>query len=55
LRKKYPGIKIITYDEVVTPGFNTMGQRPEDAEALKILDDILLKKGCDGVISGIGN
>jgi hypothetical protein len=55
LRKQYPSINIINYDEIVTPDFCTMGQRPEDAETLKILDEILIKKGCDAVISGIGN
>jgi hypothetical protein len=55
LRKKYRNINIINYDEAVTPGFCTMGQAREDAEALKLLGDTLLKKGCNGVISGIGN
>ena len=55
LQKRFRDVKIITYDEVVTPEFCTMGQTSEDAEALKSLGETLLKKGCNGVISGIGN
>ncbi len=54
-RKKYQNINIISYDEIMTPGFNTMGQTPEDAKALEILGKTLLEKGCHGVISGNGN
>jgi hypothetical protein len=55
LRKMYPNIKIINYDEIITPGFNTMGQTPEDAKALEVLGQTLLEKGCHGLISGNGN
>jgi hypothetical protein len=55
LRSKYPHINIITYDEVITPGFNTMGQTAEDAKALEVLGKALIEKGCHGLISGNGN
>jgi hypothetical protein len=55
LRKKYPDIKIIAYDELMTSGFNTMGQAPEDVKALEVLGKTLIEKGCHGVISGNGN
>jgi hypothetical protein len=55
LRKKYRNIHIINYDEIMTPGFNTMGQTPEDAKALEGLGQALLEKGCHGLISGNGN
>jgi hypothetical protein len=55
LHKKYRNVKIISYDEIMTPGFNTMGQSQEDASALKALGAALLTKGCHGVISGNGN
>jgi hypothetical protein len=55
LQKRYRNVKIISYDEVVAPGFSTMGQGRQDADALKVLGDTLLAKGCDAVISGNGN
>ena len=48
LRKQYPRVKFIPYTELP----NTHG--PDEAKMITTLADLLLKKGCNAVISGNG-
>ncbi len=50
LSKKYPGIKLISYNEFPSTRFpQVKGSVPTDLTA-----DMLLEKGCEAVISGNG-
>ena len=48
LSKRYPGIKFIDYD-----AFGNI-HGPKEAELIKALPEMLRKRGCDAVISGVG-
>lgn len=48
LQKRYPGIKFVDFNAFG----NTHG--PKEAEVVAALPELLRKRGCDAVISGVG-